>query len=179
MKLRGESIRGQLEGTIPSTESEQRNSTALIDASSIDLSVMVSMNMGGGGFSFGGRRPEEAGKENTPKADTASSVTTQASNTPPKDFDVSQFGGDMPEGFDTSKFGENASNTPNTSQAVSASSDENGSGRPSRDNFPGGQMNGSSQGFSGSSLALWRITLLVLTAAILFAVFYRRKPRKR
>lgn len=105
VKLRGESIRGQLDGTIPSTESEQRNSTALIDASSIDLSVMGSINMSGGGFGFGGR--------------------------------------------------------------------------PSRDNFPGGQMNGSSQGVSGSSLALWAITLLVLTAAILFAVFYRRKPRKR
>lgn len=85
----------------------------------------------------------------------------------------------MPEEFDPTQFGENVSDTPNTSQAVRASSDENGSGRPSRDNFPGGQMNGSSQGFSGSSLALWRITLLVLTAAILFAVFYRRKPRKR
>lgn len=192
VKLRGESIRGQLDGTIPSTESEQRNSNALIDASSLDLSVMGSMNMGGGGFGFGGKKTDEGGKENTTEADRASSATIQTSNTPPKDFVVSQLSGnipegfdssqfevDMPEGFDPSQFGNNTSGTPDTSQADSTISDENGSGRPSRDNFPGGQMNGSSQGFGMSSLALWCITLLVLIAAILFAVFYRRKPRKR
>lgn len=218
VKLRGESIRGQLDGTIPSTEIEQRNSIALIDASSLDLSVMGSMNMGGGGFGFGGGKPDEADKESTPEVDIALSVTAQASNTPPKNYDVSQlggnmpegfnpsqFGGDMPEGFDPSQFGgnmpegfdpsqfggnmpegfdplqfsENASDTTDKSQADSDFPEDNSGGRPSRDNFPGGQMNGSSKGFSGSSLALWVITLLVLTASILFAVFYRRKPRKR
>jgi len=57
VKLRGQSIEGQLNGTIPSVESEQKNSDALIDASHIDLSIMGTMNttgtMGGGG----GRRP--------------------------------------------------------------------------------------------------------------------------
>lgn len=47
--LRGQSIQGQLDGTIPSTQQEQQNSDGLIDASHIDLSVMGSMNMGGGG----------------------------------------------------------------------------------------------------------------------------------
>lgn len=49
VKLRGESIQGQLDGTIPSTESAQRDSNALVDASALDLSVMGSMNTGGGG----------------------------------------------------------------------------------------------------------------------------------
>ena len=49
VKLRGESIQGQLDGTIPSTESAQRDSDALVDASALDLSVMGSMNTGGGG----------------------------------------------------------------------------------------------------------------------------------
>ena len=55
--LRAESVRGQLEGTIPSTEEGQAaDSSALIDASSISLSDLGSMNMGGrGGGGRGGR----------------------------------------------------------------------------------------------------------------------------
>ena len=48
VKLRGQSIQGQLDGTIPSTEEAQRDSDALIDASNLDVSVMGTMNMGGG-----------------------------------------------------------------------------------------------------------------------------------
>lgn len=48
VKLRGQSIQGQLDGTIPSTEEGQRDSDALIDASSLDVSVMGTMSMGGG-----------------------------------------------------------------------------------------------------------------------------------
>ena len=56
--LRAESAEGQLDGTIPSTEEGQRaDSSALIDASSIDLSVMGSM-MGGGGGGRGGQMEE-------------------------------------------------------------------------------------------------------------------------
>ncbi len=51
VKSRGESVKGQVEGTIPSTEEEQRNnSEALIDATGLDVSVMGSMNAGGGGM---------------------------------------------------------------------------------------------------------------------------------
>ena len=52
--LRVQSIAGQLDGTIPSTQTEQNsNSSALIDASHLDVSDMGGMNMGGG---FGGDR---------------------------------------------------------------------------------------------------------------------------
>lgn len=47
-KLRGESIKGQLDGTIPSTTEEQKDSGALVDSSALDLSLMGTMNMGGG-----------------------------------------------------------------------------------------------------------------------------------
>ena len=47
-ELRLESIRGQLDGTIPSTSEGQQNSAALIDASEIEISDMGSMNRGGG-----------------------------------------------------------------------------------------------------------------------------------
>jgi spore coat protein CotH len=47
--LRAESIIGQLNGIIPSTdEGQKEDSSALIDASEIDVSVMGTFNMGGG-----------------------------------------------------------------------------------------------------------------------------------
>lgn len=47
--LRAESIQGQLEGTIPSTDEGQREDTAnLVDASAIDIDVMGVFDMAGG-----------------------------------------------------------------------------------------------------------------------------------
>ncbi len=52
--LRAESIKGQLEGTIPSTsEGQQMDSSALVDASHINLSYLGQFMMGG--RNFGGR----------------------------------------------------------------------------------------------------------------------------
>ena len=47
-ELRLESISGQLDGSIPSTSEGQQDSTALVDASEIEISDMGSMNNGGG-----------------------------------------------------------------------------------------------------------------------------------
>ncbi len=55
VSLRAESVLGQLNGAIPSTRSgQEEDSSALIDASAIDLTVMGVMNGGGGGGSAGG-----------------------------------------------------------------------------------------------------------------------------
>ena len=62
VKLRGQSIQGQLDGTIPSTEEAQRDSDALVDASDLDLSVMGTMNMGGGNGAGGPGRPGGTGE---------------------------------------------------------------------------------------------------------------------
>ncbi|MCD8007182.1 MAG: CotH kinase family protein [Oscillospiraceae bacterium] len=79
--LRAESIRGQLDGTIPSTsEGQSADSSTLIDTGDMDLSVMGSMNtgggiaggFGGGGFDFG--------------------------NFDFDDFGMSDFDGEMPDG---------------------------------------------------------------------------------
>lgn len=52
--LRAESILGQLNDTIPSTEEEQTaNPDLLVDASDLDLSAMGSMSGGGGAFPMG------------------------------------------------------------------------------------------------------------------------------
>lgn len=61
-RLRQESIRGQLAGTIPSTGAGQAaDSTALVDAAQIELSDMGTMSMGGGpdGMERPDRRREE------------------------------------------------------------------------------------------------------------------------
>ena len=44
VKLRGQSIQGQLDGTIPSTEAAQRTSDALVDASALDIGMVSSMD---------------------------------------------------------------------------------------------------------------------------------------
>lgn len=54
--LRAESIKGQLDGTIPSTDEEQKaDSSAFVDASEIDVTAMGQMN--GGGAGGGGDSP--------------------------------------------------------------------------------------------------------------------------
>lgn len=128
VQLRGRSIRGQLDGTIPSTESEQRDSNALIDASDIDLSVMGSMSMGNmdGGFDFGGAGTDAAagtsdtetaaGSDEAASQDetaalaatggfTVQKLTASTENSESGRADSAQpAGGDLPEGFDPSQF---------------------------------------------------------------------------
>ena len=55
VKLRAESVSGQLDGIIPSTDDGQKaDSSSLIDGSDIDLSVMGTFSGGGGGAGDGG-----------------------------------------------------------------------------------------------------------------------------
>lgn len=57
-ELRAESIRGQLDGTIPATsDGQQADSSALVDASSLNISDMGSMGGGAMGAMGGGRFP--------------------------------------------------------------------------------------------------------------------------
>jgi len=61
--LRAKSVRGQLEGSIPSTSEGQRSTDGLVDASGLDLSDMGNMNntMGGDRGGFGGDRMQGFG----------------------------------------------------------------------------------------------------------------------
>ena len=72
-ELRGESVKGQLDGTIPSTEDGQKaDSSALIDTGDLNLSDMGTMGgggkggFGGGGFPGGGDFPCGSGDGNFP-----------------------------------------------------------------------------------------------------------------
>lgn len=93
--LRAESVRGQLDGTIPSTsEGQQEDSSALVDASSVTLSDMGDMGntMGGRGGhgmpdgGFGGDSARNGGNNNG-----EAFSDTGASGSPP---DVNMSGGD-------------------------------------------------------------------------------------
>ncbi len=104
VQLRGESISGQLDGTIPSTSAEQSGSGALIDASHIDPEVMGSMDIGGG-FNFGGQ--DANGNQAGPASNEGeSSELPGPSGISSGSFDTSQFEGGPPEDFDASQFGD-------------------------------------------------------------------------
>ncbi|SDA19828.1 CotH protein [Ruminococcus sp. YE71] len=67
-QLRAQSVLGQLDGSIPSTTEEQKNSDSLVDASSLDMKKLGQMNMGmRGGKGFGRK------KDRTDSADSTES----------------------------------------------------------------------------------------------------------
>jgi len=88
VKLRAESIDGQLEGTIPSTDAGQRlNDSALIDCSGIDITAMGQFSMGGfSNESFGGDSDSNEETE-VPQRPDSGSGTPDMSN-----FDPSSMG---------------------------------------------------------------------------------------
>lgn len=154
VKLRGQSIQGQLDGTIPSTEAAQRTSDALVDASALDLSTMGYMNSGGGG---GFDAPAASETRTAPDVSDGSEHALSAG------FGPSQFSGE----------GQNADDPQQTAEDAPASG-----GRPDPGSFPGSSADASAA-IPTDSLLLYALSLLPLTAALLFALLYRRRPRKQ
>ncbi len=179
VKLRGQSIQGQLDGSIPSTEEAQRSSDALVDASTLDISVMGSMNIGGGGGGFGFNAPTAS--ENTSDTPDAAQDTSET-QTAPDGFDASQFGGKPPSGFDSSQLSggsQDASDNPQqTDENAQNGGNGNSGGGPSMGNFPGNSGSTSSAA-SIKNLILYGVSLLVFAVAMLFAVLYHRRPKNR
>ncbi|MBO4280470.1 MAG: CotH kinase family protein [Lachnospiraceae bacterium] len=106
--LRAQSIEGQLNGTIPSTDSGQRNNTEnFVDASGINVKEMGQFNMGG----FSGENFIKAGKRTGPGSDTQSG---EDEGNVFEDFDFSAFsgrGGDRPSSFPGSSSGRQGNST--------------------------------------------------------------------
>lgn len=203
VKLRGQSIQGQLDGSIPSTEEAQRSSDALVDASTLDISVMGSMNTGGGGGGFGFNAPTASentsdtpdAAQDTSETQTAPDGFAEPGNTPSSDFAPSQFDGEMPDGFDASQFGgkppsgfdssqfsggsqDASDNSQQTDENAQNGGNGNSGGRPSMGNFPGNSGSTSSAA-SIKNLILYGVSLLVFAVAMLFAVLYHRRPKNR
>lgn len=95
--LRAESIRGQLDGSIPSTASGQaQDSGALVDASSIDISAMGAMNIGGAQRQGTSGTPQETGRppefpqgtetKGFPRGENAPQPLAAGSNALPQNF---------------------------------------------------------------------------------------------
>lgn len=214
VKLRAESIQGQLGGSIPSTSDAQRTaSDSMVDGSSIDLSVMGTMNNGGGGKGGPGEDAEpghskdaqtddSAGQDDAAFIQLAASTDsdTDAQQAPDQkpdtdranadsDTDSSQDetaasadtegsdSRDFPDGFDPSDFDGNfpGGDFPDDGNFGGGGGNHGGPGG----NFPGGENADSSASNLTQNLILYGISGAILIAALLFARFYRRRPKKR
>ena len=188
VKSRGESIQGQIDGTIPSTEEEQRSNTeTLVDTSGLDLSVMGSMNAGGGGH-MGGDMPDGA-QGNMPNG----MPDGMSGNMPDGAHD--NMSDNMPAGnFNMPQFGDTDSNPPsyenssvdNMKQDVTeistdneqSSEDKTAKSFSPREDFSGfnmDQTDSSTTNVQKDNLILYGVTLLILLAAMSFAFFCKRK----
>lgn len=156
--LRAQSVRGQLDGTIPSTdEGQNADRSAFIDASFLTLSDMGSMGggMGGpGGGSGGGhgKRPD-GGEDGAPNGFR-----------PEEERQASEDGGERPSGFPNAPSGGQSGGMPDFLSA------------PGGNGFPDGGF--SDGGASASSLTQrdW-ITLAACAAVLCLGIVFAKKYR--
>lgn len=173
-RLRAESVSGQLDGSIPSTEEGQSaDASALVDASAITLSDMGTMNHGGGP----GGESGPGGQGGPPEMDWHNGERPALS-------DLSQNGQDpaLPSEERSSaaiESPENEAGPDGDAILRQAPSDLRGeNGFPGNAGFPGG--NGAFEppaSANETSLALTGISLGILFAGLLFALLYRRRGR--
>lgn len=184
--LRAESIRGQLDGTIPSTlDGQAEDSSALVDASELSISDMGTMNnsMGGG---MGGPMEREdlgspSGEQETQSqpAQSQEGAQTQLSQQPPQ---TQQAGGQLEEGMPQTQ--PDASQTMPTQDGTLASesgdnsTQTDGMTRPGQwameEGMPGEQgMLQSDQGLENGILLA--ASAVVLLAGLAFAWRYRKR----
>ncbi len=189
--LRSESVRGQLEGTVPSTAAGQReDSSGLVEADGISISAMGSMG-GGGGGGFGG--PD--------RGETTGETSGETSGGRPEggSFDPggsSGFGGGFPGGGGGFGGGQRPGRFPGEAggRGGSEGSSERpdfGSGSPGQGGgFPGGENPGAQPDFdpasfggapgetAGTDRTGWIVTgvsVLLLLAGVGFALKYHRR----
>lgn len=144
--LRAESVSGQLTGAIPSTsEGQSADQDALVDASSLTLSDMGTMNQGGGfDGSPGGRSPFDADSGSQPAF--------------------------SPDAQPAGEGGENSARQPfGDAQRPQEAQAGNFSG-----SFPGGQTPGEHTAQTGTSLILLGVSTLVLLIGLAAAFKFRR-----
>ncbi|SEL36680.1 CotH protein [Butyrivibrio sp. ob235] len=177
VELRSQSIQGQLDGTIGSTDSEQEsNPDALIDASSITLSDLGSMGGGMGGGPGGGPPSGFPGSDSSSESEEQNS--TEVSDA--QSTDITSLSSE-----DASQNTENADQSSDSSDSKQSFGPPSGgfSGRDDSSGFPGGDSNGGPPDFSGMSAATISPTNLIYLAAcgvsLLVAIFIALKYRAR
>ena len=149
VKLRSESIKGQLNGTIQSTaEGQITDSSALIDATGIDIKVM-------GTFSMGDNRSDRM-----PTGNTSDNIDNQKTDVPtPNSNDQQNI--QMSQEFDTS-----------TQNNIPADKQNGSSQLLTQDGPDTGTT-------ANTSLIWFFISLVVVIAAFIFAKLYKSNARRR
>ncbi len=170
--LRGQSIREQLAGTIPSTKGARSGSDELVDASGLSISVMGTMQSGGGGMPGDnqGQAPQNM--------------------QPPQAMDGGQFPGPMeggsapegPSGMEEANF--QGAPTQQTGEKPTGEGQSPGNAGPGGDigrrgggNFPGGETQPTANSTRTDNLLWYGISLGVLLAALVLAAAFRRRIR--
>ena len=171
--LRGQSIREQLAGTIPSTKGARSSSDQLVDASDLSISAMGTMQSGGGGMPGDnqGQAPQNM--------------------QPPQAMDGGQFPWPMAEGNAPERPGGGAE-----ADFQGASTQQTEEGQPTGEgqfpgnagpggnfghrgggNFPGGETQSTANSARADNLLWYGISLGVLLAALVLAAAFRRRIR--
>lgn len=147
-RLRSESIAGQLDGTIPSTEDGQAaDSSALVDASSLVLSDMGTMDRGKG---FGGER------SSSPGGNGELGAKTEASGSPAQSREDAVLPAMETQPVEILRQGPPE--------------------RPGENGFPGGAFPGEAPAaLSSGALLLTAVSVAALLTGLLTALLFRRR----
>ena len=169
VQRRAQSIAGQLDGTIPSTEAGQQGSDALIDASSIDLSSLGSMMGGGGPGDFGDFDPAAVwdGAAPAQAAPTDGAAPTQ---------EGTSAGTDAAEDGTTAARPAQGGGPGGAPPDRSDASSDGGETAPQGPGRPGGSSDTDTSGTSRQNLILYAVSAGVLLIALAIALRYRRRP---
>lgn len=187
--LRAESVSGQLDGTIPSTDDGQTSSDALIDTSGIDISIMGGMGGGNGsgsldgapGEPFEGMQFPQNGDQKPGQEDSSSDNTA-----PAQQNESSSDSENEAAGTDSAEIAVNPpSDSVADSQQESDNTDQNqnrGDFRPGgfdggNQGFPGGQNDAGSQGAESSGWISLLVSAGVIAAGLIFAALFRANRR--
>lgn len=161
--LRAESIEGQLDGTIPSTsDGQQEDSSALVDASSISISDMGTMNNGMGG-------PMEREDMGTQRPDSGETAEGQPPALP---------GQEVPSSQPTDSSAQDAPETQSTGGSVQQPPQMNTQAEkgqnPVKLEMPG-EPGASQAAQSGENTILLAASAVVLLAGLLLVWRYRKR----
>ncbi len=164
--LRGESIRGQLNGVIPSTSEGQRaDSSALVDAGSLSISAMGTMNTGGGP---GGNVPAMPGGSFTPPSGfQPPNGKANQGQTPENPFGDSS-GGPSAGVSATEDSDQEKKDAPSENNA-SVESSNAASSRPDNVQFPPDMQGGEARGMSWTTFGVYALVLLLAIALVMRA----------
>lgn len=171
--LRAESVSGQLAGTIPSTdEGQSQDSSALVDASGLEISAMGSMNAGGMGGGMG--RP--GGGWDFPQGDETAEAgqgSDASADERPGGFPVFDRGGG--EGTEEVA-GEESGSLPTFHQAVMPSEELSAGGNSGDWNrWQAGAVPGQETSPDGETWLILGLSVAVLAGGLL--TFWRYKKR--